>query len=64
MNQIEATIAAVSIDFDGSKDDSVDKEYILNICSNLVMVNESFGIFQLAHLVGCALFARPCFFPR
>ena len=39
---------AVSIDVDGSRDPSVDEEYILNICSNLIVVKED--RFQLAHL--------------
>ena len=39
---------AVSVDVDGSRDPFVDEEYILNICSNLIVVKED--RYQLAHL--------------
>jgi hypothetical protein len=50
MAQFASTIRAVSIDPDGTQDKVVDKEYILSICSNLVLANEVASSFQFAHL--------------
>lgn len=50
MARFASTIRAISIDPDGTQDKVVDKEYILNICSNLVLANEADSSFQFAHL--------------
>jgi hypothetical protein len=50
MSTVTAVLDAISIDSDGTRDSEVTVEFVVHICSNLVVVDESSNNFQFAHL--------------
>jgi hypothetical protein len=50
MVKLDAVVEAISTDTDGSRDLDIDENFIANICSNLVIFDESTKAFRFAHL--------------
>lgn len=48
-SSIETLVKAVSFDFYGNVDEEVDSDYLLDVCSNLIIVDHN-QLVQFAHL--------------
>jgi len=60
LSKVETTIDAISLRPDGSRDPNTTADFILDICSNLVIIKEETSSFQFAHcfVVGHLLHRR------